>query len=163
MTAIRSSLIVEADAQSIWEQLKRPNSYPYWNPMIHKISGSLKEGGIIKVSMRLPSWPKFVFGAKVVQYQAPHLIIWEGNFMEPWIYGVQQTIKVLELDRHIFLVVLGMTFSKLETGYTDLLKNEIQFMQDRALKLLRSQVEQLWLEPHSSLGIQDYYMKYRSN
>lgn len=66
----------------------------------------------------------------------------EGDFFDPKIHGMNQSVMALKLDLKTQLVILEMTFPEVKLDYIKVLKSEIQIRQDRAVKILRSIVEQ---------------------
>lgn len=95
MKEIRTEIIINADAEAVWNALTDFDSYREWNPFVISASIDLKEGGRAEVTLQPPGGKAFAFKPKVISVNAPHEFRWLGHILVP---GIMDGQHIFELE-----------------------------------------------------------------
>ena len=102
MIEVRSSIEIEASAETVWRILTDLRTYRAWNPFIRHARGSLEVGGEVRVRVR----PRFKlplrFSARIVDRDERHELRWQGAFGGRWLARGDHRFTITPLgDRRV--------------------------------------------------------------
>jgi hypothetical protein len=78
---------VDASAETVWDVLTDFDSYPEWNPSLPSISGELKEGSTVSLTLGMPGRPSPKVKAKLVDIVPGRRLTWHGNAGADWVFA----------------------------------------------------------------------------
>lgn len=120
---IRTSIVIDAPAFSVWNLLTDLASYSRWNPFITRIKGELKQGGRLDMEMKLE---KIIAIDPVIQdVQLERQISWlDKSTGSLFVAEHRLEIQTLAYDRVTFFQIASFTGpivslveKELETGF----------------------------------------------
>ena len=76
-TALHLTIDVAAPAERVWTVLTDFNAYAEWHPHISSAQGALVPGG--QITVHAAGAGPMSLDAKVVEIEAPHLLVFEGG------------------------------------------------------------------------------------
>ena len=124
---ITTEVEINASEDSVWKVLTDFSSYPHWNPFITSISGPLKPGSELLVSIELPSGRSTIFDPKVTSVQKNKEFKWLGSLWMGNIYDAENVFQISPagdgrtrlVHSEVFKGVLVPVYAdRLETEYT---------------------------------------------
>lgn len=81
MKTIRTEILIEAPASTVWKTLVDFETFQEWNPFIQSIQGAVKVGEQLRISIQIPGASSMKF-APVIQRISPNsTLIWKGKFL----------------------------------------------------------------------------------
>jgi len=86
---IITEINIDATPEKVWQVLTDFDNYPNWNPFVSKLTGEVKEGNTIKVSL-----PGMNFKPKVLAFDEPKEFRWLGHLF----------IKGIFDGEHMFMI-----------------------------------------------------------
>ncbi len=84
---INTGLIIDAPVAMVWQVLGDTKSYPEWNPFIVRLTGDIRPGGKITVSLDIPGHETSEYDATVRGFIADHEIRWEHDLPIPKLFA----------------------------------------------------------------------------
>ncbi len=90
---------INASEDSVWKVLTDFNSYSDWNPFITSVSGPLKLGSELLVSIALPSGSSTTFDTKVTSVQENREFKWLGRLWMGNIYDAESIFQLSPVGR----------------------------------------------------------------
>lgn len=124
---ITTEVEINASGGSVWKVLTDFNSYSDWNPFITSISGPLKPGSELLVSIALPSGRITTFDPQVTSVQKNREFKWLGKLWMGNIYDAENVFRLSSVGDgktklvhfEVFKGVLVPVYAdRLETEYT---------------------------------------------
>jgi len=76
---IRSEVEVDAPADRVWGVLVDFQNYGSWNPFIYEVSGELKLGKKIRISLRTPSGKERTYEPVITKVESGRELRWVGK------------------------------------------------------------------------------------
>ncbi len=112
---IKTSIIIEAPAQDVWEVLTDFNSYELWNPFLTEMKGTFKEGDRVKINAS-----GMKFRPIILKNIPPEELRWKGKFLFNGLFDGEHSFKIIDnydgtitfLHEEKFTGVLVGIFSK---------------------------------------------------
>jgi hypothetical protein len=98
MSTVKTSTIISAPPERVWEILTDFGSYPSWNPFVKSISGVLEVGTRLAVRIAPSGGNGMAFKPIITELREAAVLEWLGHFLIPGIFD----------GRHRFELV-GMT------------------------------------------------------
>lgn len=80
---IRSEILIDAPATTVWKKLVDLPRYGEWNPFIRSISGTIEEGERLSVTLHPPGLEAKTFTPQVVKVVGEQEIRWIGRVGVP--------------------------------------------------------------------------------
>lgn len=78
MKEIKGSVMINVPAEKVWTVLSERAMYKEWNPFITQLSGELKEGNLLDVTVVLPDRPDTKFKSKVMRVESGKEFLTKG-------------------------------------------------------------------------------------
>lgn len=79
MALHRTDFEINASDAEVWAVLADLDSYPDWNPALPAISGELREGSVLSMTLALPGRPALNVKAKVIEVIPNRRFSWRGH------------------------------------------------------------------------------------
>lgn len=79
-TQIKTSISINAPVNEVWNVFTQFDTYPDWNPFVHKLEGNVKVGNQIAVDL-----PGMKFKPEVMTFEKNREFSWLGNL---WFKGL---------------------------------------------------------------------------
>jgi len=76
MKEYHTKIQINRPRQAVWNFLTDFEKYPEWNPLVGKLAGDIREGGVIEtfiVPLNNTYFPK------LLTYRPPEEIVWQGR------------------------------------------------------------------------------------
>lgn len=93
---IKTTIIINATPEKIWNILMDFKMYPNWNPFIKSISGSAQEGSTITARMEPPNANGMTFKPKVLLVNKNKEFKWCGQLLMPGIFTGEHRFQILD-------------------------------------------------------------------
>jgi hypothetical protein len=97
MPIYRTVFEVKASDADVWAALVDFEQYPQWNPSLPYISGELKEGSMVSLTLGLPGKSPMKVTAKFEQIQPKRLMTWRGNVGAAWLFSGYRAFEIQSL------------------------------------------------------------------
>lgn len=78
---INTEVIIHASPEKVWAILSNFEQYPQWNPFIKSITGEVKVGNKIKVTIQPAESKPMTFKPKVLTFEANKQLSWVGHLL----------------------------------------------------------------------------------
>ena len=96
---IEESVEIAANPAEVWYHLTNFQVYPEWNPLIRSVSGELREGARLTLSLRVGSMPAVIFRPCLLVVDRERELRWLGGIGGPLFEGEHAfVIDTLGLD-----------------------------------------------------------------
>jgi len=79
MSTYRTDFEIDASDEEVWAVLVDFESYGDWNPSLPSISGELREGSTVSLTLGLPGRPNLNVKAQLQEVTPNRRLIWRGN------------------------------------------------------------------------------------
>ncbi len=79
MALHRSDFEINASDADVWAVLTDLDRYPEWNPALPAISGELREGSVLSMTLALPGRPALNVQANVLEVVPNRRLTWRGH------------------------------------------------------------------------------------
>ena len=112
-TEIEIEIEIEAPASEVWSSLVDFEKHPEWNPFITKISGPLKVGEKIKVSVQPSPGKGMTFHPKLLKCQENVELRWLGRFICSGIFDGEHYFQITPVGENLTRFKQGEKFSGL--------------------------------------------------
>jgi len=89
--SISTSVLIHGSPTAVWHVLTTTSEYREWNPMIHRISGELREGNVVEVDEGM------LFHPRILAFRADSELRWRGHV---WIPGLFDGEHRFVLEAH---------------------------------------------------------------
>jgi hypothetical protein len=141
MREFRREVEIDASPERVWAVLTDFAAYPEWNPFIRSISGELREGAKLEVSIKPPGARATTFKPTVRAVVPGRELRWLGRVF-PGLFDGEHSLRIEPLDGGRSRFVQSERFSGLLVGLAKgtLAKTEVGFEQMNAA--LKTRVEQ---------------------
>jgi hypothetical protein len=113
---IRTEIIINASAQTVWNILTDLNAYALWNPFIVRASGIIEKGRHIQVSIKNDS-STFNFKPLILHSIAGQEFEWMGNFIIPGIFDGNHYFRIESMGNNQVNLIHGELFSGILAGF----------------------------------------------
>lgn len=97
--SLYTDITINAPVDSVWNEFSRFSEYPGWNPFIKKISGDMKVGGKIDITIQPKGGNPVDFNPTVLIYKEKSVVQWEGKLFVPGIFTGRHTFILVSLDK----------------------------------------------------------------
>ena len=79
MPVVKTTFPVAASADRVWSVLADLATWSEWNPSVPSISGDLRQGSTLAVTLAMPGRPSANVKATVTELQPGRRLVWHGN------------------------------------------------------------------------------------
>lgn len=79
MTSVRTSLLIAAPPERVWDVLTDYAAYPQWTSIISHARAQLHEGGTIRFRIKIEESPTLRFTAKILRCTPGRELAWKGG------------------------------------------------------------------------------------
>lgn len=117
MKSIRTDIIIQAKREKIWEILCDFSSYPDWNPFITKISGELKTGARLNVTLQIEGQKPSVFSPYIISVTPSNQFCWRGKLFVKGVFDGTHFFILEEMDDGKINFIQGENFQGLFAGF----------------------------------------------
>ena len=87
MTVYRTTFPIGASATTVWKVLTDFERYPEWNPSLPSISGELRPGATVALTLGMPGRPSPKVKAKLGDVDVGRRLTWHGNAGADWLFA----------------------------------------------------------------------------
>lgn len=143
MTLYRTEFEMRASDEHVWAILTDFDSYPDWNPSLPSISGELREGSTVSLTLGMPGRPNPKVKAKLQEVTPNRRLTWHGNVGADRIFAGDRefAIQPLAADRVRFTHVEDIT-GLLAPVFELLMGSSVQRSHDDFNEALRRRAEE---------------------
>lgn len=114
--SIQTEIIIEAEAQTVWNILTDTSAYKDWNPFIVSMSGVIKEGERLTNVMKNGN-STLTFKPKVLRVEENKYFEWLGNLWFPGIFDGLHYFKIEDAGSNHVKLTQGEHFSGILSGF----------------------------------------------
>lgn len=111
MQKIETSIIINANTETIWNHLTDFSSYEKWNPFITKIMGDQNTGSKLKVSIKLENKKLQHFKPQVLTFKSREEFRWKGKLFFKGLFDGEHYFKLVKLSPNETRFVHGEKFT----------------------------------------------------
>ncbi len=113
---VSTEIEIGAPLAQVWRVLEDTARYPEWNPLIREVTGELRTGGQIWISMTLPQAEPSRYQAKLLGVIAEHEIRWQHDLAIPGLFSGKHKLIITAIDGGRTKLRHGEEFSGLLVG-----------------------------------------------
>lgn len=118
---IRTSIIINAPANKVWQVLTDFGQYPTWNPFIKSITGDAKVGNTIAVRIEPPGGQGMTFKPIVLAFEKNKQFRWKGKLLVKGLFDGEHIFELTDngngtttlVQREVFTGILVPLFAKM--------------------------------------------------
>ncbi len=108
---VHSEIEINASAEDVWNILINFNEYPKWNPFITNISGEMKEGSQIRVTIKPAGEDGMEFNPEILIATPNTELRWLGRILIPGIFDGEHYFKIEPISNSKVRFTQGEYFS----------------------------------------------------
>lgn len=94
MKTIITSIEIDTTPEKVWSVLTDHEAYPQWNPFIQSISGPLRIGEKLSISIRPPGGRTMTFRPVLLVVDPGRELRWQGRLVLPGIFDGQHFFRI---------------------------------------------------------------------
>ena len=98
MKELRTEIVIDAPAETVWRILTDFASFPDWNPFMVHIIGEMREGEKLEVRLQLPEGKGMTFKPQLIKVEPNREFRWLGRLFMPGIADGQHIIQLEPLN-----------------------------------------------------------------
>jgi len=83
----RTTFPIGASADTVWDVLTDFGGYPEWNPSLPSISGELRPGSSVSLTLAMPGRPSLKVKARLGDVEPGRRLTWHGNAGADWLFA----------------------------------------------------------------------------
>lgn len=87
MTVYRTTFPIGASAATVWRVLTDFERHSEWNPSLPSISGELRPGAIVALTLGMPGRPSLKVKATLGDVNVERRLAWHGNAGADWLFA----------------------------------------------------------------------------
>lgn len=100
MKELVTEIVINAPSAIIWSVLTDFASFPEWNPFVRSISGELRPGEKLNVTIQPPGGRGMTFRPRVLVAQPGEQLRWLGHVMIPGLFDGEHAFQIEHLGGH---------------------------------------------------------------
>ena len=100
MREVKSEIIIESSANTVWKILTDFERYPEWNPFIKSISGEQRVGAKLKLSIQPVGASGMTFKPTVLDIKENRELHWLGKLLISGIFDGEHSLVIEPLDEN---------------------------------------------------------------
>ena len=113
---IETSIIINSEAEKVWEVLMDHSKYPDWNPFIIEISGEAEPGKTIKAKIQPDGKSPMTFKPKVLIRNNNKEFRWKGKLFIKGLFDGEHYFILEKRENNTTEFIHGENFSGLFAG-----------------------------------------------
>lgn len=98
MAVYRTEFEIGAKDVDVWSVLTDFDSYGDWNPSLPSISGELRAGATVSLTLGMPGRPSPKVKARLVDVVPNRRLTWHGNAGADWIFAGDREFAIEPLE-----------------------------------------------------------------
>ena len=137
MAVYRTTFPVASSASAVWRVLTDFEQYGKWNPSLPSISGDLRPGAEVALTLGMPGRPSPKVKAQLGRVEADRCLTWDGNAGADWLFAGHREFLIEPADdgvlvTHvedvrgalfpIFRIVMGSAIQRSHDAFNEALK-----------------------------------------
>lgn len=87
MAVYRTTFRIDAPSDVVWGVLVDFARYAEWNPSLPSISGDLRVGSTVSLTLGMPGRPSPKVKARLTDVEPQHRLAWHGNAGADWLFA----------------------------------------------------------------------------
>ncbi|MEQ9186327.1 MAG: SRPBCC domain-containing protein [Cryomorphaceae bacterium] len=95
MKSIHTTIDIEASPETIWKILLDTEKYPEWNPLVIALTGDLKEGTNIEITVSLGKGKPSVFKPMVLAVKEGLELRWLGSLFVKGLFDGEHSFQLM--------------------------------------------------------------------
>ncbi|MCW5588151.1 MAG: SRPBCC domain-containing protein [Legionellales bacterium] len=115
MSEIKTEILINANAQKVWQVLTEFADYPSWNRFFSHIAGELKIGGKLAITISPPGGKPMNFTPNIIALNKDKELRWRGKFISRFLFQGEHYFLLDQLNEHEILFIHGEHFTGLLT------------------------------------------------
>ena len=116
MKHLKTEVLINAPAATVWAVLMDFDEYSNWNPFIQQISGPPKVGQILKVQIHPPNQNAMQFKPTVLQNEEEKAFRWKGKLFVKGLFDGEHYFTLESVSAKQTRLIHGERFSGLLSG-----------------------------------------------
>ena len=116
MKKLKTEIIINAPIDKVWDILMAHENYPKWNPFITNITGTVKVGETIIVTLHLKEKKPMIFKPTVLTNMPGKEFRWLGHFVIKGIFDGEHYFLLEPIGSDQTLFTQGENFKGILTG-----------------------------------------------
>lgn len=133
---ISTEIVINAPVDRVWREFSDFDSYPRWNPFIKRITGTVKAGGPIAVTIQPRGGDPMDFNPEVLQLKEKEILQWQGRLLFPGIFTGKHTFRMAGIGATATKFIHSEEFSGILVPFINLEPTREGFMDmNEALKV----------------------------
>jgi len=110
---VESDIEIDASPERVWNVLSDLPRHADWDPFIRRIEGDLRQGGRLKVVLRLPDGRGMVLRPKVLTADPGRQLRWLGHLGFPYLFDGEHSWTIEPLGDGKVRLVQQLSYSSL--------------------------------------------------
>lgn len=144
MAVYRTTVPIAAPASTVWAVLTEFERYGEWNPSLPSISGELRPGAEVALTLGMPGRPSPKVKARFGRVETDRCLTWDGNAGADWLFAGHREFVIAEQDDEsvlfthvedvrgalfpVFRVVMGSAIQRSHDAFNAALKERAEGM-----------------------------------
>lgn len=100
MKEIKTQIIIQASASTVWSILTDFQQFPKWNPFITQASGHIKKGAQLKIRVEPPNSTTMNFKPMVTRIKEEREFGWLGRLFIPGIFDGEHSFEIKSINEN---------------------------------------------------------------
>lgn len=97
--SLYTEITINAPIDLAWKEFSNFSEYPGWNPFIKKVSGEMKIGGSIDITIQPKGEKPVDFAPTIIKYKEKSILQWEGKLFIPGVFTGRHTFQFISIDK----------------------------------------------------------------
>ncbi len=108
---IETSIHIHATPETVWGILTDVSKHSEWNPFIKSISGTVKQGETLKITVHPPTQDPMTFEPEILTCKPNQELRWKGQFMMPGLFDGEHYFRLEQNSDGSTKLIHGENFS----------------------------------------------------
>jgi hypothetical protein len=87
MAVYRTTFAINAPSDVVWDVLVDFERYPEWNPSLPSITGDVRVGSTVSLTLGMPGRPSPKVKAELTEVVPQQRLVWHGNAGADWLFA----------------------------------------------------------------------------
>src|SRR5919112_6228637 len=141
MAVYRTQFPIAASASTVWATLTDFERYGEWNPSLPSISGELRPGAEVALTLGMPGRPSPKVKARLGKIEIDRCLTWDGNAGADWLFAGHRESVIEQTDHEVLVTHVEDVRGALFPIFRFVMGSAIQRSHDAFNKALRSRCE----------------------
>ena len=141
MALYRTTFPVAASASAVWAVLTDFERYGEWNPSLPSISGEVRPGAEVALTLGMPGRPSPKVKARLGRVETDRCLTWDGNAGADWLFAGHRVFVIDQDDDRVlvthiedvrgvlfpvFRLVMGSAIQRSHDAFNDALRRRCE-------------------------------------